>query len=44
MYNNDPTIRYSVACGKPATTFKDQISKQGYAISGLCQLCQDSIF
>lgn len=33
-----------VACGKPATTFRDALSKREYGISGLCQSCQDSIF
>lgn len=33
-----------VACGKQATTFRDEISKREYGISGLCQSCQDEIF
>lgn len=33
-----------VACGKPATTFRDARSKREYGISGLCQNCQDEIF
>lgn len=31
-------------CGQPATEFKDELSKREYAISGLCQKCQDSVF
>tara|TARA_R110002167_G_scaffold38013_1_gene118718 strand:+ start:533 stop:748 length:216 start_codon:yes stop_codon:yes gene_type:complete len=26
------------------TAFRDDISKQEYSISGMCQLCQDDIF
>lgn len=33
-----------VFCGKPATEFRDELSKREYAISGLCQRCQDEIF
>ena len=33
-----------VACGKPATEFKDELSKKEYTISGMCQACQDGIF
>ena len=33
-----------VVCHKPATTFKDEISKREYTISGLCQECQDKTF
>lgn len=33
-----------IGCGGPATTFRDTISRAEYAISGLCQSCQDSIF
>lgn len=33
-----------VACGKPATEFRDEISRREYGISGLCQACQDSFF
>jgi len=31
-------------CGKPATQFKDDLSRREYTISGMCQACQDEIF
>lgn len=33
-----------VTCGKPATTFKDELSRKEYSISGMCQECQDLVF
>ncbi len=33
-----------VNCGRDADKFVDRLSKQDYAISGLCQLCQDVIY
>jgi len=33
-----------VCCGEPAIEFSDAISKREYAISGMCQVCQDSVF
>ena len=33
-----------VSCGKDAKTFKDGQSRREYAISGLCQKCQDEVF
>ena len=36
-----------VACdstGNNATSFRDDISKKEYSISGMCQSCQDDIF
>lgn len=30
-----------VRCGKPAKEFKDEVSKKEYAITGMCQECQD---
>ena len=34
-----------VDCRKPAEdTFKDSLSQREYQISGLCQVCQDSVF
>lgn len=29
---------------KPPFTFKDEISKKDYAITGLCQECQDQVY
>ena len=31
-------------CGKPATEFKDALSRREYTISGFCQACQDKTF
>ena len=31
-------------CQKPIGRFRNDISKQEYRISGLCQECQDSVF
>ena len=31
-------------CGKKADSFRNELSKKEYTISGLCQKCQDSIF
>lgn len=33
-----------VFCGGDATHFKDALSRREYAISGLCQKCQDQTF
>ena len=40
------TIRADVCtmCQKPATEFKDELSRKEYRISGMCQKCQDDIF
>ncbi len=32
------------SCKKPATEFKDALSRKEYTISGLCQVCQDKVF
>ena len=37
-------VRPPIGCGGPATEFKDDLSREEYAISGLCQACQDSVF
>ena len=31
-------------CGKPATEFRDELSRKEYTISGFCQECQDKTF
>ena len=31
-------------CGKPATEFRDALSKKEQNISGFCQSCQDKAF
>jgi hypothetical protein len=33
-----------IGCGGVATSFKDELSRREYAISGLCQGCQDGVF
>jgi len=35
-----------IGCGKPVTltSFRDNLSRKEYAISGLCQECQDTIW
>jgi hypothetical protein len=33
-----------IGCGGDALKFRDALSKAEYAISGLCQRCQDEIF
>jgi len=33
-----------IGCGKEATVFRDELSRREYRISGLCQVCQDTIF
>lgn len=33
-----------VSCGKEASEFSDRVSEREYAISGLCQACQDGAF
>ena len=41
------TEGYCVSCGKEgivASSFRDDLSKKEYAISGMCQCCQDDVF
>lgn len=33
-----------VACGKPATDFRDELSRKEFGITGFCQVCQDNFF
>lgn len=33
-----------IGCGKPALKFRDERSRREFAISGLCQKCQDAFF
>lgn len=40
----DVCLRPPIGCGGPATEFKDTLSRREFAISGLCQKCQDSVF
>lgn len=41
-----PSIRADIYtwCGKPATDFRNDISRREYTISGMCQKCQDDFF
>ena len=36
--------RICVMCGESATEFDDPLSEREYAISGMCQVCQDQLF
>ena len=41
------TEGYCVSCGNEgivAASFRDDLSKKEYAISGMCQSCQDDVF
>lgn len=33
-----------VICGGEASTFRDDLSRKEYTISGMCQDCQDKVF
>ena len=33
-----------ISCHGPATEFKNDISRREFRISGMCQICQDSVF
>ena len=33
-----------VTCGGEARTFRDDLSRKEYTISGMCQDCQDKVF
>ena len=33
-----------VSCKEDASTFNDDLSRKEFTISGLCQICQDSVF
>jgi hypothetical protein len=33
-----------IRCGKPATEFRDEISRRDYVITRFCQTCQDEIY
>jgi hypothetical protein len=39
-------LRPPIGCGKIVApdSFRDELSKREYSISGLCQTCQDEIF
>lgn len=33
-----------ISCNQEAIEFEDALSRKEYSISGLCQLCQNSVF
>ena len=33
-----------VTCGEPAVGFRNELSEKEYSISGMCQVCQDTVF
>ena len=37
-------LDYCTECRKPATDFRDELSKKEYTLTGWCQACQDSFF
>lgn len=41
---NDRCKQPPIGCGGPAVEFTDELSRQEYSISGLCQRCQDEFF
>jgi hypothetical protein len=42
----DKCVDKPFGCGKPAPpeSFRNELSRREYLISGLCQKCQDSVF
>ena len=46
MYGRTTAILldYCAFCRKPATDFRDDLSRKEYTISGLCMRCQDEVF
>lgn len=40
----DVCVPAPIGCGKPATQFRDELSRKEFTISGLCQTCQDRFF
>lgn len=37
-------LDYCTMCRKPATEFRDELSRKEYTLSGCCQTCQDDFF
>jgi len=35
---------HCITCEVGVTTFRDDLSRKEYTISGMCQQCQDSVF
>lgn len=42
--SNNVCVPPPIGCGGPANSFRNEKSQREFAISGLCQKCQDSIF
>jgi hypothetical protein len=42
--NDSKCVQPPFGCGGDATAFRNEVSAREYQISGLCQLCQDSVF
>jgi hypothetical protein len=40
----DRCVNPPIGCAGPATEFTDELSRKEFAISGLCQKCQDVVF
>lgn len=41
---NKQCMRQPLGCGEEAGGFRDEVSRREYAISALCQVCQDKLF
>jgi len=48
LFGRRPFEGACVTCGSlkidPTQDFRDELSQREYAISGMCQVCQDSVF
>ena len=40
----NPDVSVCVSCNHPNLNFRDQLSKDEYELSHLCQKCQDDVF
>lgn len=43
VISTDKCMPRPIGCGGDASSFRDDISKEEYTISGLCQTCQDTL-
>lgn len=41
---NGQCMKAPQGCGKLAGEFRDEVSRREYAMSALCQACQDSVY
>ena len=46
VFNREACITHDVCvdCGESAEDFRDALSIKEFSLSGLCQICQDSVF